>query len=173
MTNPSRGVAVVATHVAQTDRRALSEAWYSALHLSEPAAAPRGSTAVAPESIALPVPRHSSPVTAGAVRYQPPAPRPPALASDPAAPAVDRRRIATPAVRRIERAVVRLRAQSLPRASQTLDLAGGRVRLLVRTDAVATRIIAVCAPALREAVERALAHARFALAAGGAAVTPP
>ena len=34
MTTVTDGVAVIATQVAQTDRRALSEAWYSALHLA-------------------------------------------------------------------------------------------------------------------------------------------
>ncbi len=41
------------------------------------------------------------------------------------------------------------------------------MRILVRSDGVRTRLVALCAPPLRERVERALAQARFALAARG------
>jgi hypothetical protein len=37
----------------------------------------------------------------------------------------------------------------------------------VRTDGATTRIVALCAPHLRDRVDRALAHARFGLAASG------
>jgi hypothetical protein len=37
----------------------------------------------------------------------------------------------------------------------------------VRSDGARTRVVAVCAPPLRERVERALAQARFALAGCG------
>src|ERR1700722_14018992 len=46
--NASDGVAASATQIAQTDRRALSEAWYSALHLAHAAPiahSPRGRVA--------------------------------------------------------------------------------------------------------------------------------
>ena len=54
MTTVSGGVAVIAMRVAQTDRRALSEAWYSALHFARtdaplrpaPARVPAASPAV-------------------------------------------------------------------------------------------------------------------------------
>ena len=42
-----------------------------------------------------------------------------------------------------------------------------RVRLLVRVDAAATRVVAICAAADRDRVACALAHARFALAGAG------
>jgi hypothetical protein len=45
--------------------------------------------------------------------------------------------------------------------------ANGSVHLLVHADGARTRVVAVCAPRLRERVERALAHARFALASHG------
>ena len=51
--------------------------------------------------------------------------------------------------------------------SFTVPAAGGRVQLVVRCDGTRTRVVAVCAPALRERVERALAQARFALAGCG------
>ncbi len=54
-----------------------------------------------------------------------------------------------------------------PRGSLVVRTAGGRVQLLVRSERGRTHVVALCAPALRERVERALAHARFALAARG------
>ena len=45
--------------------------------------------------------------------------------------------------------------------------ANGGVQLLVHADGTRTRVVAVCATRLRERVERALAHARFALAGCG------
>ena len=41
------------------------------------------------------------------------------------------------------------------------------MHVLVRSDGERTRVVAVCAPSLRERVERALAHVRFALAGSG------
>ncbi len=52
-------------------------------------------------------------------------------------------------------------------ASLALKVGDGRVQLLVRSDGAATRVVALCPPHLRERVDRALAHARFALAAAG------
>jgi hypothetical protein len=70
--------------------------------------------------------------------------------------------------RRIERGVVRQTARGAVRsAAFAIDAGNGRVHLLVRTDGGRTRIVALCAPHLRERVDRALAHARFALAAAG------
>jgi hypothetical protein len=70
--------------------------------------------------------------------------------------------------RRIERALVRAEAAHPVRPTTIAIKAGdGRVQLLVRTDGPATRIVALCAPHLRERVDRALAAARFALAATG------
>ncbi|MBV8371188.1 MAG: hypothetical protein JO036_19910 [Candidatus Eremiobacteraeota bacterium] len=47
--------------------------------------------------------------------------------------------------------------------------ANGSVHLLVREDGARTRVVAACTPRLRERVERALAHARVALAQRGIA----
>ena len=163
------GVAVLATHLAATDRRALSEAWYSALHL---AAAPATRSAAAGRGAAA----HVRPARDARGSGQP-SPRRPAdfdpQQRPPGAVRVregrldgvpERRTPKSELGRRLERALLR----RLPRAAQTqfgLSAAGGRVHLLVRAEGGRTRVVAVCAPALRERVERALAHARFALAA--------
>ncbi len=51
--------------------------------------------------------------------------------------------------------------------ARTVTLGSSRVRLLVRTDAGGTRIVALCASADRERVARALAQVRIALAGAG------
>ncbi|MGA2392881.1 MAG: hypothetical protein ABSH03_05995 [Candidatus Lustribacter sp.] len=76
-------------------------------------------------------------------------------------------------MRRIERAVVTLSARRPVPAAHTVDVDGGRVRLLVHTDGRRTRIVAVCSAPLRDVVERALASARFTLAGAGLEVGAP
>jgi hypothetical protein len=162
------GVAVLATHLAATDRRALSEAWYSALHLATPPVTRR---AVAARGAAADV-RPACEARAGeAPSRRPPDTQPrqkpstvPQRRQGRLDGAPERRAPKSELGRRLERALLR----RLPRETQTqfaLSAAGGRVHLLVRADGSRTRVVAVCAPALRERVERALAHARFALAA--------
>lgn len=83
-------------------------------------------------------------------------------------PQTERRKGGGELARRIERAIVKHVARAPQRtAAIAIDAGDGRVHLLVRTDRATTRIVALCAPHLRERVDRALAHARFALAAGG------
>jgi hypothetical protein len=168
------GVAVVATQLAQTDRRALSQAWYSALHLDRSdvraAAAPRRATyAVAPGAQR---PRAASPserVPAQASTHGAASNRHAAHANRAAVP-LERRRLPTDATRRVERAVERIVHAPHQRTSQTIAIDGGRVTLLVRSEPGATRIVALCSEPVRAGVERALAHARFVLAARGRAV---
>jgi len=173
--NASDGVAVLATRIAQTDRRALSEAWYSALHLAHDAPPVRSAAAqrvvaeVRPAAIA-----RSVPPRAHGVRVAAPLPtrmRRDANVRSTAVP--ERRHPANETTRRIERAVERLSACRLVPAAHTLDVAGGRVRLLVHHDGTALRIVALCSSPLREVVERALASARFTLAGTGVRVVAP
>jgi hypothetical protein len=78
---------------------------------------------------------------------------------------------ASDVARRIERAVAaRLPAVTGSPASVCVKAGDGRVQLLVRHDGTTTRIVALCAPHLRERVDRALAQARFSLAAAGTPV---
>jgi len=168
------GVAVIATQVARTDRRALSEAWYSALHLAHGnPAAPAGSVPRAAPTLAM-TPVRVVPAHATREKHEPATltAHSPKRRHDGVPVALDgeRRRPACATSRRIERAVTTLATRWNGAAAQTVDVAGGRVRLLVRADRGATRIVAVCPPRLREPVERALANARFALAAGGLTV---
>jgi hypothetical protein len=165
MTTASGGVAVIAADVARTDRRALSEAWYSALHVARAGTpAPAHTRPHAPAS-------GSTPRTSPRVHGPSPAPQSRRLRAIPrsaAAPAASRSQAQTETSRRIERAVTALAGAPRSARAQTIEVAGGRVRLLVRSDGGTTRVVALCSAALREPVERALAGARYALASGGA-----
>jgi hypothetical protein len=167
------GVAVVATQLARTDRRALSQAWYSALHVerddARPAAARRSTAPAPPRATAHAAPSHAA-ASAG---------RRPAVAvaradehhrraGGNALP--ERRAPVERTARRVERVIEQLAHAPQPRASRTVAIDGGRVTLLVRSGAGATRVVAVCSEPLRATVERALAHARFALAGRGRTV---
>lgn len=167
-------LAVVATQLAQTDRRALSQAWYSALHLA------RRETPVTrtPTRTAAGAARVAMPPRAVAPNDGPPGGRT-ARAMPRGAPAtgpriaLERRGVPTDLARRLERAVERAVRTTYRRSSQTIAIDGGRVTLLVRSEPGATRIVALCGEPVRATVERALAHARFALAARGNAVVVP
>lgn len=173
MTTASDGVAVIATQLARTDRRALSEAWYSALHLAH-ASAPRkrsparSAGAAPPQAMRTVSSSARRPVAAplAAARLRKNTGAPPAVQAE-------RRRPVDDTARRIERAVATLAARRPAPAAHTIDVAGGRVRLLVHNDGGTTRVVALCNHALREDVERALAGARFTLARAGFAVGAP
>jgi hypothetical protein len=173
--NASDGVAVIATQIAQTDRRALSEAWYSALHLAHDAPPARTANAQRVAAVARPaiIARIAAAQTHGERVATPLTARARRDASLRSATVPERRRPPSETSRRIERAVERLGAQRPVPAAHTLDVAGGRVRLLVHHDGTALRIVALCSSPLREVVERALASARFALAGTGVRVAAP
>jgi hypothetical protein len=161
-------VTILATQLATTDRRALSQAWYSALHLVEhergTASANGAERATRPEPV---VPRGDCASEQGRVARREAAAmlqhgaRRQRLS---AAPIVERRAPKSELARRIERVIVQ-RRRAAASTSFAIAPGGGRVHLLVRNDGGRTRVVALCAPALRERVERALAHARYALAA--------
>jgi hypothetical protein len=170
----TNSVAVLATQFSQTDRRALSQAWYSALHLADHTPLPpRAVRASAAGSTARGTPqpgltaRGAPPERdAGYARGGHAAMRTAISPRRDASAGTAERCIPTELARRIERVL----AHRTPRrgaASFTVRAAGGRVHLVVRSDGARTRVVAVCAPPLRERVERALAHVRFALAGSG------
>jgi hypothetical protein len=168
MTSATRSVAVVATRLPIIDRRALSQAWFSALHLAQP---PSGTVAPRPASATPAVAARPRVTGSGALPAAgAPAARPQtAVRALPAGSVLtERRASAGDLARRIERAIDRHGAvRPLRTVTIAVNAGDGRVQLLVRGDGATTRIIALCAPHLRERVDRALAHARFALAAGG------
>jgi len=170
----TNGVAVLATQTAQTDRRALSQAWYSALHLADGAPRPCATRARTNRERleARPAPRRAREPSLQRVADELArrACKPPHAAAqrrDTSAPACERRepkpalgRRVAPAPRRVPRGIP---------TSFTVRAANGSLHLLVRDDGARTNVVARCAPRLRERVERALAHARIALAHRGIA----
>jgi hypothetical protein len=79
--------------------------------------------------------------------------------------AAERRAAKSPLARRIERALAHRGCEEA--SSFALRSADGRIHLSIRTNGARTRLVAICAPSLRERVEQALAQARFALAGRG------
>jgi len=164
------GVAVVAAQLAATDRRALSQAWYSALHLADhaPRTTPARGALAASARIGGSSPLAGSAPPAG-ISHVPPGGRPAVRAAIPrtaSAEAHERRFARTELARSIERGLARRTPRS-GAVSFAIRTRGARVHLVVRVDGGRSRVVAVCPAVLRERVERALAHARFALAARG------
>jgi hypothetical protein len=171
MHSASGTLAVVAAPVPAADRRGLSQAWYSALHLAEgdvrgasslrtrPLAAP--GARVCGQPVVVPQPGagagRSGPARAGAAPAA-------AAAGVPPAPPGDRRDPPS----RLARAILRAVAARRESGSTVAASENGRVHLVVRVDGQRTRIVALCREADRLAVERALGSARYALARSGA-----
>lgn len=162
-------VAVIKARLPYIDRRALSEAWYSALHVAEnvnvrvPArrAGDPGNELRAAES----------PCTASECGTSPCAARawsgPERRIQRPAVPSGG----APPAARRLglTRTAAFQRARSYPpfKATLTLGLDGARVAVLLRRDGPALRVVAICSAQHLDVVRRALACADRHLRARG------
>lgn len=160
-------ISVVATALPLVDRRALSQAWYDSLHLAartpRPQAAARARVAASASGIRgahAPASPHAPSPERNATR---PASARTAHGTRPFAPHPAERRVPPSLLaRRLAHAVrVRRRAAS---ATVVVRAAGARVGVVVRSDGASLKLIAVCAPRVREHVVRALAHARYALA---------
>lgn len=163
------GFSVLTAPVAAIDRRALSQAWYSALHLAHeakaqlPAAHPALQLPAAVAETAVP-PRNAAKrtnvegATARSLREH----RPDGRASE----AADRRTSRSPLARKIEHCFLRpgTRAQ---RATFSIEGASMRVHVSMQRTNRGLRLVAVCPPRVRAAVSRALEEARFALAPRG------
>jgi hypothetical protein len=166
---------ILTAPLAAIDRRALSQAWYSALHLARPnAAAPTPSRPNAPSTASATSPGSAKSGVATAAK--PIAPNPSALVRTRAGvreatvdAATDRRVPRTRLARDIERAFLDPRMR---RERSTFSVGNGAARVVVVLQNVGDRVrlVAICAPACKIAVARALADARFALASRGIAL---
>jgi hypothetical protein len=161
-------VTILTTRLGQTDRRALSEAWYAALHVAAPNRAGRPATVTGTPTRA-PRPERANAARNGAARGAAAASvamrngRP---ATAPASGVPAAARDGARAAEKLARALT-LRVLQRPASSFTVRSGDGRVHVVVCNDGARTRLVALCAPALRERVAQALAHARFVLAAHG------
>lgn len=164
------GFDVLAAPLAEIDRRGLSQAWYSALHLARDARPQTaglektfcrsGST---PKLAAL----HEPEGTGKMARAQMVALRAPDARRS-TAEAVDRRSARLPLAKKIERALMRPRT---PARTSAFVLEGTmRVHVAIHASGNRINLVAVCAPQARERVARALDQVRYALAGRGLAV---
>jgi hypothetical protein len=163
---------IITAPIAAIDRRALSQAWYSALHRAGGAAAGaqplrysgetqsqaplRGRSLRSAESNTLiarvDVARRSNatPIRAGE-------------------PMIDRRAPRSSLSRCIERRFLDPRVCAR-RATFELGAGGARVHVVLQSSGASVRIVAFCAREQRDRVARALAQARYALARYGIAL---
>lgn len=168
-----RGIAVIATRMPYIDRRSLSEAWFSALHLaSDGPVSPkpperRGTENAQPEA-------RASRALRGAERGVPAR-----VPGGIPAPARSLRAKAEPALRtqpnarrtRSEAAFAWARSYAPFRTSLTLGVDGERVALLLRREGATLHVVALCRPAVADRVRRALGCADLHLRARGESVS--
>jgi hypothetical protein len=164
------GFSILTAPLAAIDRRSLSQAWYSALHLARPN--PRSSRGQ-PSSNQVVCKREHRPngETPHIVRpvQRPAGAVPKEHALRRGAPSPERRAERSPLARRIERAFLDP-VRRTDRATFTLDGSSARVHIALQTTTSGIRLIAVCSAAIRAGVARALDEARYALAVRGIAL---
>jgi len=154
---------ILSAPVAAADRRALSQAWYSALYRTDAkaSAAPR-----APQSNVsrLEPPQSPSSKPRVAAREFPGGVRT-AAAKETARPAIacERRSPRTLLARKIAH-LVRHRQAKRVAATFVLDGTRARVRVLVSAGGGRVRVIAICSKQIEPGVAAALAQARYAAA---------
>lgn len=165
------GFSVLTAPIAAIDRRALSQAWYSTLHLAtqQPSKQETPRLRVAVERRTLhranvPVERRTN--AFGTV---------PALQARPVKSvrgdvfSVDRRSSRSPLARKIEHTFLRPNIAA-PRAAFTIDGTAARVHVTMQRTRSGLHLVAVCPPHVRVSVARALEEARYALAERGIAI---
>ncbi len=160
-------VSILSAPVAAADRRALSQAWYSALYRSS-ANVPERPQISPTAALQAPRSRAAQPTTqkphAGKLAAALPRSAEPPRRSD-AFVSPERRAARSSLARKIEAAF--LRPGAAPRTATFSLGEEGRVRISLRMDGSAVRLIAVCAPSVRAKVAQALAQARYAMALRG------
>jgi hypothetical protein len=177
MTQPLR-IDILSAPVAAIDRRALSQAWYSALREScggGPGSLPRpgvhdasgGARFFTSCEKAARMKFPSRPSGAPGNSHTPPRHRArPVSATNQGV--VAERRVRDALARKIEAMLLDPR-RSAGRSTFVVDASGARVQVMLRTVGVEVRLIAVCSSGVRERVAKALEEARYALAGRGVA----
>lgn len=154
MNETSPKLAVIATRMPYIDRRSLSEAWFSALHLASdgpPVAAARDrrnvTVAAAPSRHAQADPEKAIPTA----RTE--------TASRPSAEIATRRTYDARVAAAARASYARARSYPPFRTALTLDANGERVQLLLRREGAILHVVALCRPQIAATVRRALACA--------------
>ena len=168
------GIAVLRTRLPYVDRRSLSEAWFSALHVARTDAPTReaGSRPAACGNVSVPHPKRARPVshlaparTVGIARYAATV----RSAHDAVPSGVDLDDAAAP-MPRLRRAAAQARSYPARRTSLTVGVDGARVQLLLRREGNVLHVVALCRPGIAEVVSRALACAHAHLRSRGDAL---
>lgn len=162
-------ISVLSAPLAAIDRRALSQAWYSALHVNRSRIEPATGTTqnvpgIPPRAAAVPARR---PATQHSMQNVPTVFRPAQTFVKPDATVQAERRTTRSALaRKIEECFLNPRTRAR-RATFTIDGTQSRVAVSLQTSGSRVTLVAVCAPTARKAVAKALQEARFALARYG------
>jgi hypothetical protein len=166
-------VSILAAPLAAIDRRALSQAWYSALHLARPDGNLVSSREGGPRMVAMPsdaTPKRdtqsASPRAAGTRAAHFKRSKASKITVQPNQPRILADRDAVPLSLRIERRFA-YSASQIKRATFSMGRGEARVHVILQTNGNVATLVALCRPQMRAVVARALAHARFALAARG------
>ena len=158
---------VLTAPVASVDRRALSQAWYSALYgtAKPPSQAKRTALPCTQAPPSRPQPREDAEKQEAAhhaiARVQTPE-----RADRTAGTSPERRAPRSRLARKIERMLLRPRAAA-HKTSFSIDAEQGRVHVILHARGAQLRLVAICPPKARAHVAAALAQARYALAARG------
>jgi hypothetical protein len=173
MSDVTAKISVIAARLPYTDRRALSEAWFSALHLaSDGALSPKPRERRGEGAASRPHGYARDPLHAGA-------PGVPlqrlhgagSVRSDARVARESEPRRATPLRSGAARDVFALaRSYAAFRTSLTFGVAGERVALLLRREGATLHVVALCRPAVADIVRRALARADLALRTQGESI---
>jgi hypothetical protein len=163
---------ILAAPLAEIDRRGLSQAWYSALHLAQKHDAPPRQR---PQRACPGAPARTIKSELGVARPHRQQPtvipfRRPKVSVVPDGREVARRPMHSRLARQIESIILAPPAPS-KRSTFIVDGKGARVHVMLQTKGVRVTLVAMCRPEQREVVARALAQARFALAARGMSAT--
>lgn len=162
---------VLSAPLAQIDRRALSQAWISALHLSKAPIARRASSAARPPRRAcVAFPALSRPETLARDSASAPAAAACTRAIAPVLAGGERRTARSTLARRIVELLLAPH-NSAHRCTLALGGAKGRVHLLLGGSDRRLHLVALCSPMVRDEVTRALREVRYALAARGILAT--
>jgi hypothetical protein len=161
---------VLTAPVAALDRRALSQAWYSALYGNGGAAKSVKANAAVPSALTScahsATPAAPRAECAGLQRSLQTTTRAAKMPERAQGVPADRRGPRSALARRIERAFLRPRSAS-KKASFTLDGEHGRVHVLLQSRGSHLKLVAICPPKAQPHVAAALAQARYALAMRG------
>ena len=158
----NRSIAVLRTRLPYTDRRSLSQAWYSALHLAQIAPARGLPARRAGDPSFLAAGARNASLPSGTRKAAPLSPQVRAPKPDRAATRDDvEPRFTRGEASRAKEKVAFDRARSYPpfSTSLTVGVDGARIKLLVRREGSTLHVVALCTPQSADLVRRALACA--------------